>query len=174
MPLVQRFMKFVAGSGILLDARLLELYPPFMPMRIKVLEITENWRIVRILLPIMPFAQSGWRHVWRLSGPLADPIAALACARVFPGYSVWTRAINRVLRHAGIPTSRCGLRLRRNRNARLGWARKRGPRPPHSNMALSARTVCAVRNPQYGCYRRAGSSARPPTGLAEKWNRAGE
>ena len=24
---------------------------------------------------------------------LADPIAALACARVFPGYSVWTRGL---------------------------------------------------------------------------------
>jgi hypothetical protein len=25
---------------------------------------------------------------------LADPIAALACSRVFPGYSVWTRAMS--------------------------------------------------------------------------------
>ena len=48
MPLMQRIMKFVASSGILPDARLLELYPPFMPMRIKVLEITEHWRTVRI------------------------------------------------------------------------------------------------------------------------------
>ena len=42
MPLMQRFMKFVAGSGMIPDARLLELYPPFMPMRIKVLEIARN------------------------------------------------------------------------------------------------------------------------------------
>ena len=42
MPLMQRFMKFVARSGILSDARLLELYPPFVPMRIKVLEITDG------------------------------------------------------------------------------------------------------------------------------------
>src|SRR5687768_11141593 len=35
MPLMQRFMKLVARSGILSDARLLELYPPFVPMRIK-------------------------------------------------------------------------------------------------------------------------------------------
>jgi hypothetical protein len=26
------------------DARLLELYPPFVPMRIKVLEIADGWR----------------------------------------------------------------------------------------------------------------------------------
>ena len=52
MPLMQRIMKFVAGSGILPDASLLELYPPFMPMRIKVLEIAGHWRTVRILLPL--------------------------------------------------------------------------------------------------------------------------
>ena len=39
MPLMQRFMTFMSRSRILSDARLLELYPPFVPMRIKVLEI---------------------------------------------------------------------------------------------------------------------------------------
>ena len=52
MALMQRLMKFVARSGVLSDARLLELYPPFVPMRIKVLEIAEHWRTVRILLPL--------------------------------------------------------------------------------------------------------------------------
>ncbi len=52
MPLMQRFMRFMARSRIFSDARLLELYPPFVPMRIKVLEITAGWRIVRILLPL--------------------------------------------------------------------------------------------------------------------------
>ena len=32
---------------------------------------------------------------------LADPIAALACARVFPGYSVWTRAMEISFEHGG-------------------------------------------------------------------------
>jgi acyl-coenzyme A thioesterase PaaI-like protein len=32
---------------------------------------------------------------------LADPIAALACARVFPGYSVWTRSMNISFDHGG-------------------------------------------------------------------------
>jgi hypothetical protein len=69
MALMARFMRFVSRSGILSDARLLELYPPFVPMRIKVLEITEGWRSVRILLPLnATVAQSRWRDVWRLSG----------------------------------------------------------------------------------------------------------
>jgi acyl-coenzyme A thioesterase PaaI-like protein len=102
MPLMQRFMKFMARSRILSDARLLELYPPFVPMRIKVLEITNGWRSVRILLPLNARSRNpggvmfgGWQAA------LADPIAALACARVFPGYSVWTRAMTISFDHGG-------------------------------------------------------------------------
>jgi acyl-coenzyme A thioesterase PaaI-like protein len=102
MPLMQRFMRFMARSKILSDARLLELYPPFVPMRIKVLEIGDNWRAVRIRLPLNARSRNpggvmfgGWQAA------LADPIAALACARVFPGYSVWTRAMTISFDHGG-------------------------------------------------------------------------
>ena len=102
MPLMQRFMSFMARSRILPDARLLELYPPFRPMRIKVLEISDNWRTVRIRLPLNAMSRNpggvmfgGWQAA------LADPIAALACARIFPGYSVWTRAMTISFDHGG-------------------------------------------------------------------------
>lgn len=102
MPLMQRFMRFVARSKIFPDGRLLELYPPFVPMRIKVLEIRDGWRGVRILLPLNARSRNpggvmfgGWQAA------LADPIAALACARVFPGYSVWTRAMTISFDHGG-------------------------------------------------------------------------
>lgn len=102
MPLMQRIMKFVAGSGIISDARLLELYPPFLPMRIKVLEIAEQWRVVRILLPLNARSRNpGGVMFGGYQAALADPIAALACARVFPGYSVWTRAMAISFDHGG-------------------------------------------------------------------------
>ena len=102
MPLMQRIMKFVAGSGILPDASLLELYPPFMPMRIKVLEISDHWRNVRILLPLNARSRNpGGVMFGGYQAALADPIAALACARVFPGYSVWTRAMAISFDHGG-------------------------------------------------------------------------
>lgn len=102
MPLMQRLMKYVAGSGIVSDARLLELYPPFMPMRIKVLEITANWRTVRILLPLNARSRNpGGVMFGGYQAALADPIAALACARVFPGFSVWTRAMAISFDHGG-------------------------------------------------------------------------
>ena len=88
------FLRFVAGLKFIPEARRLELYPPFRAMRIEVLEIGPDWRSVRIRLPL------DWRSKnpggvmfggWQAA--LADPIAALACARNFPGYSVWTRAM---------------------------------------------------------------------------------
>jgi acyl-coenzyme A thioesterase PaaI-like protein len=102
MPLMQRFMQFMSRSGILSDARLLELYPPFLKMGIKVVEIADGWRDVRIRLPLNALSRNpggvmfgGWQAA------LADPIAALACARVFPGYSVWTRAMTISFDHGG-------------------------------------------------------------------------
>ncbi len=102
MPLMQRFMRFMARSRILPDSRLLELYPPFRPMRIKVLEISENWRTVRIRLPLNALSRNpGGVMFGGYQAALADPIAALACARVFPGYSVWTRAMTISFDHGG-------------------------------------------------------------------------
>ena len=102
MPLMAKFMRFISRSGILSDARLLELYPPFRPMRIKVLEIADGWRLVRIRLPLNAMSRNpGGVMFGGYQAALADPIAALACARVFPGYSVWTRAMQISFDHGG-------------------------------------------------------------------------
>lgn len=87
-------LQFIAKLKFLPEARRLELYPPFLKMHIKVLEVRDNWRHVRVKLPLTAFSRNlsgdmfgGWQAA------LADPIAALACARVFPGYAVFTRAM---------------------------------------------------------------------------------
>lgn len=87
-------LRFLARLKFLPETRRLELYPPFYKMRAKILEVTDGWRRLRIRLPLTAFSSNlsgdmfgGWQAA------LADPIAALACARVFPGYSVWTRSM---------------------------------------------------------------------------------
>lgn len=75
--------------------RRLEWYPPFLVMRIKVLELSPDWRRVRIRLPLNSFSTNpGGVMFGGYQASLADPIAAIACARVFPGYSVWTRGLS--------------------------------------------------------------------------------
>lgn len=90
----QRVMQYVARARFLPDARRLEIYPPFFLMRIRVLEIADDWRRIRIKLPLNTFSRNpGGVMFGGYQAALADPIAAIACARVFPGYSVWTRAM---------------------------------------------------------------------------------
>lgn len=80
----------------------LEWYPPFLVMRIKVLELSEDWRRVRIRLPLNTFSTNpGGVMFGGYQASLADPIAAISCARVFPEYSVWTRGLTLDFIHGG-------------------------------------------------------------------------
>jgi acyl-coenzyme A thioesterase PaaI-like protein len=72
----------------------LEWFPPFFLMRVKVLEMSDDWQIVRLRLPLNAFSRNMSDSMFGgYQASLADPIAALACARRFPGHEVWTRAM---------------------------------------------------------------------------------
>ncbi|WP_455200464.1 PaaI family thioesterase [Kaarinaea lacus] len=74
--------------------RRLEWYPPFLFMGVKVIELQDDWGRVRIRLPLTARSKNmGDSMFGGYQASLADPIAALACAKRFPGYSVWTRAM---------------------------------------------------------------------------------
>ena len=88
-------LRIIANLKFLSEGRRFELYPPFFMMRIKVLEIGDNWRRVRIRLPLNSISRNpGGVMFGGYQASLADPIAAIACSRIFPGYSVWTRAMS--------------------------------------------------------------------------------
>ncbi|MFO1425399.1 MAG: PaaI family thioesterase [Steroidobacteraceae bacterium] len=98
----QRLLRFMAERRVLSDARMLEFYPPFLWMRIKVLQLDDGWRHVRIRLPLNAISRNpGGVMFGGYQAALADPIAALACARVFPEYSAWTRAMTVEFEHGG-------------------------------------------------------------------------
>ena len=75
-------------------ARRLEWYPPFRAMRVRVLELSADWRRVRLLLPLAVNRNPGGGMFGGAMACLADPVAALACNRVFPGHQVWTRELS--------------------------------------------------------------------------------
>ena len=94
--------RFIRRLSFLSDKKRLELFPPFWLMRIKVLEISDGGRVFRILLPLNQFSRNmGGFMFGGYQASLADPIAAIACGRVFPGYSVWTRALTLDFLHEG-------------------------------------------------------------------------
>lgn len=84
------------------ERRRLELFPPFWLMRIKVLELADDWRVIRIKLPLNPMSQNMGNSMFGgYQASLADPIAALACVKNFPGYAIWTRAMQVDFRREG-------------------------------------------------------------------------
>jgi acyl-coenzyme A thioesterase PaaI-like protein len=88
-------LRILSGLPFLSQRRRLEWYPPFFLMRVKVLEMSDDWQTVRLRLPLTALSRNmGTSMFGGYQASIADPIAALACARRFPGYEVWTRAMH--------------------------------------------------------------------------------
>jgi len=61
-------------------------------MRISILKWDPLWRVVHIKLPLTWLSKNpGGGMFGGFQASLADPIAALACLKSFPGCEVWTR-----------------------------------------------------------------------------------
>ncbi len=104
-------LKMLRRCRWLSPARQLELFPPFFFMRVKVLHLSADWRELRLRLPLNALSRNmGGAMFGGYQASLADPIPALACARLFPGHSVWTRALTLDFRAEG--TSHLELRFR--------------------------------------------------------------
>ena len=86
---VRRWMRFLP------DSRRMEIYPPWWMMRIKVMKLENDWRHIRFRLPLTWISRNmGGSMFGGFQASLADPIAPLACAQVFPEYHVWTRHLS--------------------------------------------------------------------------------
>lgn len=75
-------------------AQRLQCNPALRPLGIRVSELSPDWRWVRITLPLRGRNRNpGASMFGGAIAALADPVAALSCARVFDDYPVWTRAM---------------------------------------------------------------------------------
>jgi uncharacterized protein (TIGR00369 family) len=64
-------------------------------MGIQIETLSDDWRHARIRLPLNSHNRNpGGGMFGGAIASLADPIAALACNRLFPGHQVWTRAMH--------------------------------------------------------------------------------
>lgn len=80
----------------------LESFEPFKMMEVKILELSPDWHKIRLLLPL---SKAATNHQGTMFGgfiaSLADPIAALSCGKLFPGYAAWTRKLKIDFMRAG-------------------------------------------------------------------------
>ncbi len=81
--------------GFLSEEKRLEWWPAWWLMRIKVTSLARDWREVRITLPLTWVSRNmGGGMFGGFQASLADPIAPLACAKIFTDYHVWTRKLS--------------------------------------------------------------------------------
>jgi len=72
----------------------LEWFPPWWTYDMRLIENRDNWRHVRLLLPLgLCTRNMGGSMFGGAQASVADPIAAMACANIFPGHAVWTRSM---------------------------------------------------------------------------------
>lgn len=84
------------------EKKFLEWYPPFWLMRVKVIEMKNNGRVIRLKLPLTVFSKNmGESMFGGYQAAVADPIAAIVCAKIFPGHEVWTRSQHIDFQHEG-------------------------------------------------------------------------
>lgn len=95
-------LRLLRRARFLSPRRRIEWYPPFWLMGVKVVALEENWNEVRLRLPLTVFSRNlGDSMFGGYQAAIADPIAAIACAKQFPGYSVWTRTLSLDFEHPG-------------------------------------------------------------------------
>lgn len=93
MPL--NLYKLLRRQSWLSPRRRLEWYPPFWLMRVRVTELSDDGRRMYLHLPLTMFARNmGDSMFGGYQASVADPVAALACNRIFPGYAVFTRSMS--------------------------------------------------------------------------------
>ena len=84
------------------EKKFLEWYPPFWLMRVKVLETRDEGRFLRLKLPLTIFSKNMGNSMFGgYQAAVADPIAAIICAKLFPGNEVWTRSQTIDFTHEG-------------------------------------------------------------------------
>jgi acyl-coenzyme A thioesterase PaaI-like protein len=72
----------------------LENFEPFKMMRVKILHLSSDWRSIRLLLPLSAASKNQQGTMFGgFMASLADPVAALACGKLYPDYAAWTRML---------------------------------------------------------------------------------
>ncbi len=100
---MKNLRRLIWNCRCLSDKQRIEWYPPFWLMGIRVEHISPCWREVRIRLPQSWIATNqGGSLFGGFQACLADPIAAMACVKLFPGYRVWTRSLSLDFIHEGL------------------------------------------------------------------------
>ncbi len=90
---LRRLLQKSSRYGIYPPFKLLELYPPFLFMGLRIESVSKDYRKLVASVPTRWYGLN--LHGSMFGGNMcsaADPLPALMCARIFTGVDVWTKA----------------------------------------------------------------------------------
>ncbi|MEW6055770.1 MAG: DUF4442 domain-containing protein [Bdellovibrionota bacterium] len=82
----------MAKTKLLPEYKILEWYPPFLFMGVKIKSVSSDYRKLHAQLPLRWYGKN--LHGTMFGGFMAaasDPIASLLCGKIFPGLEVWAQ-----------------------------------------------------------------------------------
>jgi acyl-coenzyme A thioesterase PaaI-like protein len=80
-------------AKILPEPKLLELYPPFLFMGVKIKKVSPDYRHMHVVLPMRWYGKNLYGTMFGgFMCAVSDPLPALMCEKIFPGVEVWTKA----------------------------------------------------------------------------------
>lgn len=88
-----RLIKLLDKFQIIPKQKLLELYPPFFFMGVKIKTVSKDHRHMHLEVPLRWYGKN--MHGSMFGGficAVADPLPALMCGRIFPGVEMWTKS----------------------------------------------------------------------------------
>ena len=75
------------------ERNLLEVYPPFLFMGVKVVYVSKNYRHIHIQLPLRWYGKNLYGTMFGgFICAVSDPLPALLCSKLFDGMQVWTKS----------------------------------------------------------------------------------
>lgn len=91
IPEFMSLISLLPRLRILPERILLQLFPPFLFMGVKVREVSRDYRVVELTLPLRWYGKNVYGTMFGgFIAAFSDPIPLLMCEKIFPGAQAWT------------------------------------------------------------------------------------
>lgn len=88
-----RLLHLLDKANIVPKRKLLELYPPFFFMGVKIKSVSKDHRHMHVQVPLRWYGKNMYGSMFGgFICAVADPLPALMCGRIFQGVEMWTKS----------------------------------------------------------------------------------
>jgi acyl-coenzyme A thioesterase PaaI-like protein len=88
-----KLLSMLSKIDLIPQQKLLEFYPPFLFMGVKVKRVSRDHRSMDVIVPLRWYGKNMYGAMFGgFICAVADPLPALMCGKIFPGVEMWTKS----------------------------------------------------------------------------------